>query len=215
MTEKESFNAGLSLLAGAVLSTLAMSLHPAGGSMHEIARMKGPLVFSHSIALCSIPMLAFGYRGLSKVLSTGSAWAGLPFSFIQFGLFAVLIAGTINGLLLPGFVTYCQLSTTDHAIAAAILAYGSLFNHVLAYVFIAAVIIATFIWSILISQTTFFPRWLGVFGCGVTAAILIAAALRFNFTTARTFRLLTFLLVSWQTAVAVLLMRITPKNTTT
>ncbi|MDE3250523.1 MAG: hypothetical protein KGO82_17810 [Bacteroidota bacterium] len=212
MTEKEQFTAGVSLLAGALLSTLAMSLHPAGGNLREIAHMKQAMLFSHSIALCCIPMLAFGYRGLSRLLSKGSPWTGLGFSFIQFGLAGVLIAGTINGLVLPLFAISYQSFVIDEITAVAIIGYGSLFNHALAYIFIAAMVIAMSIWSGIIVRTNLLPRWLGIFGLGIVAAILIATGSQFHFTAVWAFRLLTFLLASWQLTVALLLMRMSPKN---
>ena len=63
---------GISLLTGAILATITMAIHPVGGSLAEIAARKGVFIFTHSLALISIPFIAFGFWGLATVLITKS-----------------------------------------------------------------------------------------------------------------------------------------------
>ncbi len=104
--------AGICLLIGALLATLAMTLHPNGGNIEHIIKIKSVLAFSHSVAIFCLPLIGFGFWGLSKILETKSKISTLAFFIFSFGLFAAMIAATINGLTLPTLLLTTQRTIT-------------------------------------------------------------------------------------------------------
>lgn len=197
--------AGICLSIGAILATLTMAMHPVGGSLADIANMRNAFTFSHGIAVLCIPFIAFGFWGLSTMLVTNSRISFLAFSIICFGLVAAMIAGTINGLVLPSFASKYADGTVADSILNPIRAYGNFINLSLDYIFIGAVSLSILIWSYLIVGKKQLPVWLGYYGLLIILSIVAALLMNFNFTSVIGFSLFTFLIVSWKIAAGVLL----------
>lgn len=204
---------GVSLLAGAILATLTMAMHPIGGSLAEIAARKEIFMFSHTLAIVSIPFIAFGFWGLAIVLATKSRVAFLAFSVTCFGLIAVMIAGTVNGFVLPMFASNYTSSSTDSSVLQAIRDYGWLIGTTMDYFFIVALSLAILIWSVIVIATGQLSRWLGYYGLLIVVITLMGLIMKFNFTTVLGFGLFIFSLVSWIIIAAILLIIAPTKNT--
>lgn len=190
--------AGRSLIAGSILTFVTMALHPSGGSLEHIVRIYHLIVFSHALAILSLPLLTMGFWGLSTRLLTPGGLSLLAFFTVLFGLVAVMLAGLFNGLVLPFFAAR-QLGQTGAALNTVklIVHYGSTINRALDYVFIAAIFIAIGLWSGLILQTNRLPRWLGYGGLLLVGVVGLGAITRFDFIGLAGFRLLIFGLVGW------------------
>lgn len=208
--------AGRSLIAGAVLSFVTMALHPSGGSLEHIVRIYNVIVFSHVLAILSLPLLAMGFWGLSGQLLTQNGLALLAFFTVLFGLVAVMLAGLFNGLVLPFYATQ-QIGQPDAALDTLklIVQYGSTINRSLDYVFIAAMAIAISIWSGLILQTRLLPRWLGYGGLLLVGIVGLGVMTNFDFIGVAGFRLLVFGLVLWIVSVGYALSRQVPASAVT
>jgi len=204
---------GISLLAGAVLATLTMAMHPVGGSMAEIAAKKGIFMFSHALAIVSIPFIAFGFWGLATALATKSRISFLAFSVTCFGLIAVMMAGTVNGFVLPMFASNYAGSTMDISVVQAIRDYGWLIGTAMDYFFIVALSLAILIWSVIVIITGQLSKWLGYYGLLMVVVTVLGLLMKFNFTTVLGFGLFIFSLVSWIIIAAILLMITPTKNT--
>jgi hypothetical protein len=204
---------GISLLTGAVLATLTMAIHPVGGSLAEIAGKKEIFIVSHILALISIPFIAFGFWGLATALATKSRISFLAFSVTCFGLIAVMIAGTVNGFVLPMFASNYSGSTVDGAVLHAIRNYGWLIGTSMDYIFLIALSLAIVIWSLIITATGELSKWLGYYGLLIVVVTMLGLLMKFNFTSALGFGLFIFSLVSWKIIAAILLMITPSKNT--
>lgn len=198
-------SAGICLSIGAVLATLTMAMHPVGGSLAEIANMRNAFTFSHGMAVLCIPFIAFGFWGLSTKLVTNSRISFLAFSIICFGLIAAMVAGTINGLVLPYFASKYADGTIDDSILNSIRAYGNFINLSLDYIFIGAISLSILIWSYLIVAKKQLPVWLGYYGLLIILCIVAALLMNLSFTSVIGFSLFTFLIVSWKIAAGALL----------
>ncbi len=203
---------GISLLSGAVLATLTMAMHPIGGSLAEIAAKKSIFMFSHALAIVSIPFIAFGFWGLSTALATKGRIAFLAFSVTCFGLIAVMIAGTVNGFVLPMFASNYANSTIDISVVQAIRDYGWLIGTAMDYFFIVALSFAILIWSVIVVITGQLSKWLGYYGMLMVVVTLLGLLMKFNFTTVLGFGLFIFSLVSWIIIAAILLIITPTKN---
>ena len=203
--------AGISLLACAVLASFTMALHPVSGSLAAIASKKDLFMFTHGLALVSIPLIAFGFWGLATALATKSRVSFLAFAVSCFGLVAVMMAGSLNGFTLPLFAASYASSSVDGAVLQSVRDYGWLLGTTMDYIFISALSLAIVIWSLCIVVTGQLHRWLGYYGLLIVVATALAILLRFNFTSAFGFGVYIFSLVSWLVLAALLLIFSTQK----
>lgn len=200
----------LCLLIGSLLATITMVIHPSGGSMEKINQMRTAIVFSHSLAIFCMPFIGFGAWGLSVLLQTPSRIAMLPFFVFVTGLIAAMIAGSVNGLVLPYFVGRYYESGVDEAVLKAIIGYGRYINAAMDYIFIAATTFAIGMWSVIIILTAKLPKWIGYYGILIIIAGVVGVFMKFNFISVSGFRIFIFSLVSWLILVGVLMIRKIP-----
>ena len=196
---------GISLLTGAILATITMAIHPVGGSLAEIAARKGVFLFTHSLALISIPFIAFGFWGLATALGTKSRISFLSFAVSCFGLIAVMAAGTLNGFVLPMFASNYAGSKVDGAVLQAVRDYGWLLGSSMDYIFITGLSLAMAIWSGIMIATGQLSKWLGYYGLLIVVVTVSGLLMKFNFTSDIGFGVFIFTLVSWLIIAAILL----------
>ena len=195
--EKEfSKTTGFSLMLSAILLIVTMILHPSGGSIEHILKIKGVLMGSHGLAIFSLPFLGFGFWGLSLALQTKSCLSMLGFIMSCFGLVAGMIAATINGLALPLLIINSPDSLDPNTLKA-ILMYGKYINIPMDYIMIIMLSCAITLWSFLIILTGLFPKWIGYFGLLLIAFGILGIFLQFNFTNLFGFRIFIFGIASW------------------
>ena len=196
---------GISLLTGAILATITMAIHPVGGSLAKIAARKGVFIFTHSLALISIPFIAFGFWGLATALVTKSRISFLSFAVSCFGLIAVMAAGTLNGFVLPMFASNYSGSKVDGAVLQAVRDYGWLLGSLMDYIFITGLSLAMAIWSVIMIATGQLSKWLGYYGLLIVVVTVSGLLMKFNFTSDVGFGVFIFTLVSWLIIAAMLL----------
>lgn len=194
---------GICLLIGSALATLTMVLHPLGGNLAEIARTKNIFVFSHSLAILCIPYISFGFWGLSHSLVTKGKLSFLAFTIMCFGLVAVMIAGTFDGLILPHFAAAYFNSDVNASVLQAIRDYGRFINLSMDYIFIGATVLSISIWSYLIITGSALPKWLGYYGILLVTSIAACLFLELNFTSVWGFSVFVFGIVSWMILAAI------------
>jgi hypothetical protein len=204
--------AALCLFTGALLATITMAIHPSGGSMEHIRHISGVIVFSHSLAILCMPFIGFGAWGLSVLLATPGRIAMLAFFGFVAGLIAAMIAGAVNGLVLPYFVGRYYQSGIDEAVLKAIIGYGRYLNAAMDYIFIAACAFAISIWSVLIIITARLPAWIGYYGIFIILAGLAGIILKFNFISVSGFSIFISGLVSWLIAGGIMMLWAKQKN---
>ncbi|WP_445737606.1 hypothetical protein [Mariniflexile sp.] len=198
---------GFCLLLGSLLATTTMMLHPNGGDIEHIVKIKNVLTFSHSIAIFCLPFIGFGFFGLSQVLQTKSKIATLALIIFSFGLFAAMIAATINGLTLPNFTSNYAATKNDISTVKKIIDYGKHINIPMTSIFISATSLAVGLWSVLIIQTKRISKWLGYFGLTIISFGFLGVFLKFNFTDLMGFRTFIFGLVIWKIAVGISMLK--------
>jgi hypothetical protein len=196
---------GICLLMGAVLATLTMAMHPVGGSLTEIARKKGVFIFTHSLALISIPLIAFGFWGLATALATKNRISFLALAVSCFGLIAAMAAGTLNGFVLPMFAYNYSGTAVDDSVLQAVRDYGWLLGSSMDYIFITALSLAMVGWSGIVLATNKLSKWLGYYGLLIVVMTVLGLLTKFKFNTEFGFGIYIFGLVSWLMMAALLL----------
>lgn len=198
---------GICLIVGCLLAITTMVLHPVGGDIEHISKMKSALYFSHGLALLCIPFISFGFLGLTQLLMTKSKTALLAFIIFSFGLFAVMIGGCIDGLVLPKFVSNYNANADSIQTVEKIIQYGFAINRSMIYIFIIATALSLGIWSALIIRNQQISKGLGYLGLVVLAIGILGVGFKFNFTNLFGFRTFVFLIVSWKIAVGIAMIK--------
>lgn len=124
----------------------------------------------------------------------------LSFMMSCFGLVAAMIAGTINGLTLPMFLS--KVSPGDVNTIRAIVSYGNSINVPMDYIFIFSFSLSFSIWSILIIRSAIFPKWLGYYGLAIILAGVLFSLKQHTLVDLTGFRIVVFAAVSWMVLTA-------------
>lgn len=198
MTDTNLKSAGLSLLIGSFLMIVTMVLHPVGGDFDHLLSIVKMGVVAHSIALFAIPFVAYGYWGIMVKLQVSVFLSRVGFSFMLFGLFAVMMAAALNGLVLMQFVaSYAEASPEVIATLKPIFRYNHVFNLANDYIFMTGVGVSTLFWSIATVKTRQFPVWVGYLGIGLVIVALLTLLAGFIYTDVAGFRIFIFGTTAW------------------
>ena len=208
MSSKLEKAAGLSLLIGSFLMFVTMILHPVGGSIEHIVKVRTMGTIAHSIALLSIPFTWVGFRGITKRLSDAPFFSQTAYAFVTFALLAVMIAAALNGLVLTGFVgRYADASPEVIESIKPLLYFNGALNHAFDYIFMAGICISVLLWSIAILKTRKFTMWLGWFGIILSVLATSMWIVGFVFVDLHGFRIFVFGTVAWIVAAGIGLVR--------
>ena len=189
---------GWSLAIGSILAIVTMLLHPAGGEILDIITEAKPMQIAHTIAICCLPFMLFGFYGLTNLLSEKRKLGVLAFTIIAFGLIAAMLAALLNGLVLPQFLSQNKTSLENNeALLYLIMNYGFAINKALDYVFIVALAAGITLYSMLMITKASFFKLLGYFGLVLFFLSIVGLASNFAFTGLLGFRIFVFSMAGW------------------
>jgi len=175
--------AGIALIIFTVLLVSTIVLHPAGGTIEHLVKVRNFTLVSHSIAILSLPFGSIGLWGITRSIGTGHFGSLLGFAIAVLALIAALLAGTINGLALPVFLQQYEETTAENlAMVKLITRYGFALNHAFDYIYTCAFGLAILCWSLSILHTRKLPVWIGWLGILVFFAVVafFLYGIRFN-----------------------------------
>lgn len=191
--------AGYLLAIGALLVGLTLILHPAGGSIEYLVKIKSSLMISHTIAVLSIPCMMFGFKRLAEILDNTSRIAHLGYIISCIGLLSALLAGVLNGWVLPQFLSYNVQHNMPVETIKVVRSYAYSLNESFTYLFAGAMVLAISLWSILMikNKTSLFKPALGYYGLICSLFILLAIIIQINIVKVWTFRILALGIILW------------------
>ncbi len=191
-------SSGISLMVSSLLIVFTMVLHPVGGSLNHLLEITHTIKVTHIMAISCLPLLLFGFYGLSMKLVDKWKLAILALITMFFGLISAMFAAIVNGLALPYFLA-SNSKNIDGAeeMLQSILSYGFALNKALDYVFIVACCIGIVIYSILMVKTKKFPNGIGYLGVVMFVLVGAGGILGFGFTDLTGFRIFTMSLSIW------------------
>ncbi|TXD84531.1 hypothetical protein ESY86_05590 [Subsaximicrobium wynnwilliamsii] len=196
----------ISLIVGALLIIVTMALHPSGGSIEHIIKISKTIKIAHSLAIFSLPIILFGFYGLTIRLLDKWRLSILAFIIISFGLVAAMFAAIFNGLTLPYFLNqYSERLEENIEVLKPITNYSFAINIPLDYIFIVACCLTIMIYSIIILLENKLPKWIGYLGVFIVLFSIIGALTGFIFTSLTGFRIFTFSIAAWILSSGVLL----------
>jgi len=204
MKNKLESNSGTALITGSILMVITMVLHPAGGNLTHLFKVITMVIITHSIAILSVPIVLFGFWGLTKRLGSDKTMSIVAFVTICLGMASVMLAAGVNGLAMPLFLTVYKNATPEIlSTIKPILVYSGALNHMFDYIFIGFICIAVMLWSITIIRTKNLPVWIGYAGMALFALTIILMLAGFVFVDLMGFRTFIFLFVAWIIVVGV------------
>ncbi|AXT55423.1 hypothetical protein J8L88_05965 [Aquimarina sp. MMG015] len=199
---------GIALITGAILIIFTMILHPAGGNIEHIIKISQSIRITHSLAILSLPIVLFGFYGLTIALLDKWKLSILAFIIISFGLIAAMFAALVNGLTLPHYLNQYATKTEENLeVLQPIINYGFALNIPLDYIFIVACCIAILVYSIIILAENKYPKWIGNLGIFITIFAIIGGGTDFVFTSLTGFRIFTFSIAAWILSIGLLLFK--------
>jgi len=189
-----------------------MIFHPGGGDIEYLRTIITMGVVTHSIALVSMPVMAFGLLGLTLKLNDSNGIAIAAFVVISFGMIAAMIAAALNGLVLPSILERFGPGENAEEQIRLLITYNSMLNHAFDKILMTSFAAAVILWSIAILRQRLLPRWLGIFGgidglIGLYAVLSGALGVHLN-----EFRLFIFGFVAWNVMAGLLLWRVKEKK---
>lgn len=197
----------LAILASVLLMTITMGLHPAGGGIEHLRSISGLIVFTHTVAIVSVPVLVYGIRGFTRRLGPDSRLAEGGFISFSCGLVAVIVAAALNGLALPIFVGTLEVSDERLLeMAGLILRYGFSLNQAFDVIFIIFACAGILLWSMAIFNGKRLPLWFGVLGTISAMGALAALAAGIVLTDLSGFRVFMTGLIGWLALAGVLML---------
>ncbi|MBW1296979.1 hypothetical protein [Aquimarina litoralis] len=204
---------GIAMILGALLIIATMVLHPSGGTIEHIIKISKTIRSAHALAIFSLPILLFGFYGLTIALLDKWKLSILGFIVITFGLIAAMFAALFNGLALPYFLNkYADTLEQNIETLNMIKNYGFAINIPLDYVFIVACCFSILLYSIVIILEKKYPRWISYLGIFITILSIVGGLTDFVFTNLVGFRIFTFSIAGWVLSSGILLVKHTAKK---
>lgn len=169
---------GLALILGSGGVIITMSLHPTGHvAAAEIEPMVRMLIVVHALALACLPVLFLGAWGLTRRVASPDRLAMAGQVLYTFALLAVMNAAVADGLVTPSLLRQIVASAgSPPAIDGwrMISRYNFYVNQAYAQVFVAASSVAIVLWSASTWRSGKLARGLGIYGCILGPATLLA-----------------------------------------
>lgn len=199
---------GLGLIIGTVGYLSTMALHPTGISTVTLARESQVMVAAHALGLLSLPVVLFGFVGLSN--RAGWQRPSTQFAFISYCLavVAAMIAAIASGLIGPALLqkTIGATEATFQALRM-VFEFNYQMNQACAKVFVVGASLAIIAWSYAISALGSYERrvaWFGWFVGLVSIAALFSGHVRMD---VHGFGAIVLLQAIWNICVGVSLLR--------
>jgi hypothetical protein len=207
-----SVQSGAALIVGTLAQLATMSFHPTGidalASPEAIAHEMQILVAVHALALLSVPVVVFGFVGVTRRIGWERPEAQFAFILYAFSavtiMFAAIADGLVNAALIPKMAGAGEPALQT---LKAALAYNFQFNQACAKVYVAGSSLAIISWSIALARAGAFERIVGILGLVVGSAALaglLSGQVRMS---AHGFGLIVFLQSAWIVALGVWMIR--------
>jgi hypothetical protein len=202
---------GIALIAGAAGAIVTMSIHPSGHDLFapdQFATMARLAVVAHALALATVPVSFLGAMALSRRVSTPERLALAALVTYAFASVAVMSAAVVSGLVGPTLVRRILAAEPEAKPGWEIaFRYNGLLNQAFARVYVVASAAAIVLWSASILRSGALARGVGICGCLVGPAILIALLSGHLTLGVHGFGLVVLAQASWFIAVGTLLCR--------
>lgn len=167
---KDSKIYGIALIAGTLGAVITMFFHPTGrdllGQPDDVARGNEFItIAAHSLGLVSLPIIFFGFTGLSRRLDSKSPLVSAALIAHGLGTMAAVNAAVINGLVGPILTRkIIEADAQAQTFLQMLLMNNSLLNQAFTKVYIVGVAAAFILWSVRLLKMENFARIIAIPG---------------------------------------------------
>jgi hypothetical protein len=207
---------GLALILGSVGSIITMGLHPTGHDLQvpgQFTPVMHMVVAVHALALICLPVMFLGAWGLSRSLASPNRLSMMALVFYGFASVAVMNAAAISGFMSPYIAK--QMAEADPAMHDTwhmMMHFSGQLNQAFAMVFVVAASIAILLWSISMLKSKKFWTSVGIYGCILGPATIIAVVSGHVTLGVHGFGMIVLCEAIWYAFVGVTLMRMKEEN---
>ena len=202
---------GLALIVGTVAAIVTMAFHPTGfdphASVEAVAHDMSILVGVHSLALFSVPLLVFGFLGVTMRAGWHRPEALLAFIIYALSAVAIMFAGIADGLINAALIPGMTGADLKLQTLKAVLSYNFQFNQACAKVFVVGTSLAMILWSITLFRLGVLERRIGIMGWFISLAALFGLLSGHVRMSAHGFGLIVLLQGVWTIALGVSMLR--------
>jgi len=169
---------GFALIAGSVGGIVTMAIHPTSAGVltpAQFERLAAVSAIAHSLAIASFVVMLLGAIGLSMRLTAPDRLAFSGMIVFAVGAFAILIAASVSGFIVPNIMKQMMKDTPAaapqwHIVIAAIFQ----INQAFASIYTVAASVAIGLWSISALRNGGILRGLAIYGCVIAPVLIIA-----------------------------------------
>jgi len=168
---------GIALIAGSIGGIVTMAIHPtAGGPMTpaQVDRLAIVSGVAHGLAIVSVVTLFVGACGLAREIAGDDRISFTALVTFGFACVAIFVAASISGFVLPGIMQHMARDSGAEMRTWQIVIDGIFqINQAMARIYSVGASVAVILWSVSVLRNGGLGRSVAVYGCIVSALIIV------------------------------------------
>lgn len=209
MKKEKRSAGGVALVCGSILLLVTMAFHPQGESLEHLRNISTTIIVTHGIAIISVPILLYGFWEFHIFLGEGLFLSRIAFVTVAISLLSMMMAGVLNGLVLPIFLNGFGKITQDIIEPVTyIIKYNTAANHAFDYLYISLYSCAMLLFCASIIRGRKLKIWSAVIGFVIVAFVIAITFIHDQILSLHTFRLLVLGFIAWTSLIGIMMFRI-------
>lgn len=168
---------GIALIAGSIGGIVTMAIHPSAAGPLTVAQVDRLAVVSgiaHGLAIVSVVVLFLGAFGLAKGIAASDRISFAGIVTFGFACFAVFIAATVSGFIVPATMKHMVRDTAANTIHWQIVIDGIFqINQAFAQIYSVAASLAVILWSLSVLRNGGMSQGIAAYGCIISGFIIV------------------------------------------
>jgi hypothetical protein len=167
---------GIALMAGSIGGIVTMAIHPTAGGPMTAAQVDRLAVVSgvaHGLAIASVMVLFLGACGIATSLAAQDRISFAGTVVFGFACVAVFQAATVSGFILPAIMKHMARDTSNMNTWQIVIEGIFQINQAFARIYSVGASVAVILWSASILRNGGLGRGIGIYGCIVSALIIV------------------------------------------
>ena len=167
---------GVALITGSIGGIVTMAIHPTAGGPMTAAQVDRLAVVSgvaHGLAIASVMVLFLGACGIARRIAAGDRTAFAGIVVFGFACVAVFVAATVSGFILPAIMKHMARDASNMNTWQIVIDSIFQINQAFARIYSVGASVAVILWSASILRNGGLGRGIGIYGCIVSALIIV------------------------------------------
>jgi len=167
---------GIALITGSIGGIVTMAIHPTAGGPMTAAQVDRLAVVSgvaHGLAIASVMVLFLGACGIARRIAAADRTAFAGIVVFGFACVAVFVAATVSGFILPAIMKHMARDASNMNTWQIVIDSIFQINQAFARIYSVGASVAVILWSASILRNGGLGRGIGIYGCIVSALIIV------------------------------------------